>query len=350
MKYLAILFTWLMWSMAIWGQSAQDTTAYCRYIEESSQAQGATLRAPVATAGVTPAQGTPPQLFLGLTDSVNHIREGSLTIAIGKKQCQLYKDSITVQERITFDMQALELDALRYKLTLINAAIAENDTLIAANTKILEAHNIPKQSIYLLSKQKLALETERQTTRVALANIFVPPLSTESLTELADAEFATNVETQKAQDKLLKLNNWDFQVTAGVEKPLLPFAVPTGSPYAGFTVTYNLGSHTASQHYNKSEEAYGDWKQAQVGDVMQSIQVYHKIVSDLVAVQSEELRRLKVERQKIADTSTAISGSDTSLALIFRNQLNADSLALNVQLRDTTYRLDKLNQYLRDNF
>lgn len=349
MKYIAFWFLWMLAAYATWGQSSADVQSYCNYVEEQGKAQSLALAAPNITAGITPNQGLKPQLFLGLTDSVNNIRKGKLTMEVARKNCDLYKDSVTVQERITYDMQSLERDALDHKLALINDAIKQSDALIEQNARILDAHNIPLQSIYGLQKERLVLEEARQQTSVALAQIYLPALSTESLTELADIQFQSSVANQKSTFDLAKLNLWDLSGQVGAECPLSPVLAP-GTPYVGVTFTYNLGSVAAKRHYAAALDAFGDWKQAQVGDVMQSVQAFHVTVGKAADAQYSELNRLRTARRTIEDNLGVARNSDTIAALIFRNQLEADALALDVQIKDTEFRLAALNQYQRGNF
>jgi hypothetical protein len=59
---------------------------------------------------------------------------------------------------------------------------------------------------------------------------------------------------------------------------------------------------------------------------------------------------LQRENTQIGETLAKIGDSDTSTALVFRNQLTADQIALRVQIEDTEYRLAGLKQYLANNF
>lgn len=348
MRTLLTLATLFILGSPLYAQQT-DQNSYCKFVEESAKATGVALESPTAVTGLTPNQGIAPQVILGLETSVNSIRKGRLTVEVARKNCELYRDSTTVQQRITYDMPALNQDALLHRLTLITRASVELDSLIAENERILAAGNIPRQSVYLLEKQRLTLELDKQSTEVALAQIYVPHLSVEPLTELAAAEAQANTANQDAQLKLTRLSNWDLNLQGGTEKPLQPFNTsPRG--YAGFTLVYSLGSASASRHDIAAITAFDDWQRAQIGGVIQSIQVFHGIVNELIAVQTAELARLRSEESKIDESQAAISTSDTSTARAFRNQLTADSLILRVQIQDTEFRLARLETYAKDNF
>jgi hypothetical protein len=331
------------------GQSIKDEDSYCNYVEQQARAQAILSESPTATTGITPAEGTVPQQFIGVTDSINNVRKAHEIDAIGIKTCQLYRDSTRVQQRIQYDMPNLEQQALSNKLVLIDMALIETNVLIEQNDKMLAAHNLPRQSVYLLEKQKLALEIERQDTTTAFAAIVVPPMSEDSLTLMARSELESNVGAIAAQNKLAKMGDWDVQGSVGVEKPLMPFMAPV-QPYVGFTATYNLGSHRADKHLDASAVAYGDWKAAQVGDVMQNVKTLHATVLEAIGAQQVALITLQRENTQIGETLAKIGDSDTSTALVFRNQLTADQIALRVQIEDTEYRLAGLKQYLANNF
>ena len=221
--------------------------------------------------------------------------------------------------------------------------------LVSQNEKILEAGNIPRQSIYLLEKQRLALELDKQATATALAQIYVPHLSIEPLAELANEEFASNTENQRAQLQLTRLDNWDVNFQAGGEKPFTPF-LTTPKAYVGVSASYNLGSRAATRHDSAAMESFNQWQRAQVGGVQESVRVFHGVVSDLIAVQTAELSRLLAEQNKIDEARAAIEDCHTSTADTFRNQLMADGLILRVQVGDTEYRLSKLRSYIQENF
>jgi hypothetical protein len=84
--------------------------------------------------------------------------------------------------------------------------------------------------------------------------------------------------------------------------------------------------------------------------VIQSVQAFHGVVMDTLKVQQDELAALGFQASNITDELVSISGSETSTASVFRNQLQADDLVLRVQIRDTEYRIDALREYIRHNF
>jgi len=345
----ALIIAVALFATVAGAQSNQDTSAYCRYVEEQGKAQEIVSVSPVLTSGITPAQGTAPQQFVGVTDSINNIRKGRLDLKIGHEACVQYIDTVTVQERIQYDMLSLDRAALSNRLSLIAQATQAVNALIVDNQKLLDSHNLPKQSVYLLDKQRLALELDRQATAVAVADIYVPELSDASLTNLAEFEYQSAGRSQVSQYRLAKMNEWDVAVSTGIEKPMTPF-LSAASPYAGVTVTYDLGRRAANKHYDASLEAYATWKRAQVGDVIQNVQAQHGVVIKILKVQQDELKALTVQDVKIVDTMASIADSSTTAALVFRNQLRADEFLLRVQILDTTFRVASLQRYLYNNF
>ncbi len=65
---------------------------------------------------------------------------------------------------------------------------------------------------------------------------------------------------------------------------------------------------------------------------------------------AKSIAALLDQDKEIESNLALVAGVDTSAAVGFRNQLMADKLLLGIDIGDTTYRLEKLRAYLRENF
>lgn len=351
MKALAMAVAILIAGTAF-GQT-KDQQNYCTYIEEQAAAQRDLQQLPTLSAGVTPSNGTAPQIVWGVSDSVNSIRKGSLTYSVAKKQCELYTDTTDAQLRIQFDLSNLDAEALNHKLTLISDSISRLDLLIADTRKKVDAQNATWMALYPLEKNRDTLVAQRQQTLAMVALIHVPDrITAEPLSTLIPAVQAENLNVQKAQNKLVKLSGWDISATAGVERPLNPLPAQQGTvtPFLGGTATYSLGSHSANKHLDQSLAAFNAWKLEQQGDLVQGTVILHQLAVATLASDDESLVALQDRMLTLNGRIASMAAMDSDSAITFGNQLKSDRELLVVNQRDLEFRIARLREYISKNF
>ncbi len=74
-------------------------------------------------------------------------------------------------------------------------------------------------------------------------------------------------------------------------------------------------------------------------------------VVDGISVQDSRLKALQEEQKQIESNLKLVNASaETTAALDFRNQLTTAQLLLEIEIGDASFRLDRLREFLRDNF
>ena len=73
-------------------------------------------------------------------------------------------------------------------------------------------------------------------------------------------------------------------------------------------------------------------------------------VEQTIAVQQERIKSLQRESAEIEKNLKQMGDVETSAALDFRNQLTSTQLLLQIETGDATYRLDRLREFLNNNF
>lgn len=69
----------------------QGTADFCRYTQEQGAAMRDFLRTPGAEIGpIQPSTGTPPQMVVGVTESVSSLWKAHLTMKVADTTCKLY--------------------------------------------------------------------------------------------------------------------------------------------------------------------------------------------------------------------------------------------------------------------
>ena len=167
--------------------------------------------------------------------------------------------------------------------------------------------------------------------------------------ELIGEKIAADAAAQKAVGKLSKLSDWDLSYEGGIHHQIQN-PTSTVSPYAMATLTFNLGSHAADKHTDRSVDAYIEWKKSQENDAVVQSQILQKQIEDTITLNEDQLKVLLEQDKALQTDLTALGDIDTSTAIGFRNQLTGDRLILQVDIQDMQYRLTVLRQYLIDNF
>jgi hypothetical protein len=331
-------------------QNVSDQLAYCSYVMEQAQAQRDLLRTPVAAAGITqPETGLPVQFVGGASLGLSAFRKAGLTMAVARKNCELYKTTTAAQQDLQYAISNLEREALRNRLALIDEASKSLDTLMEETAKMVEAQNATRLMFFNLQTTKIRLEADRSDAQSKISAIYIPPLSEKPLKELVAQKQNSETSEQKALDRLNRQNSWDVALSVGVHQQLNPVAYGP-QPYGAVSVNYNLGSHWINNHLDHAVEAYGEWKRVQEGEVARNSEVLRQQIVDSIAVLEPKLKSLREESGQIQKNLQIIGDPSTSAALDFRNQLAATQLLLRIETDDATFRIGQMREYLEKNY
>ena len=327
-----------------------DQQAYCTYVMEQAQAQRDLLRTPMATAGFTqPETGLPMQLVGGATLGLSDYRKAGITMDVARKNCELYKTTTGAQQIIQYALASLEKQALLNRLALIEAASKSLEALMEQTSKMLEAQNATRLTLFTLQTTKIKLEADRTDTGSKIAAIYVPPLSDQPLKELVAQKQSGEEGEQKALDKLSRQNNWDILLTVGAHQQVNPVAYGV-QPYGEVSVNYNFASRTINKHLDRAAEAHDEWKKVQESDVIRQTQVLRQQLMDCVGVQEAKLASFQEQSKLLEKNLQVVAEPDTSAAFDFHNQLAATQLLLQIEIADASFRIDRLREYLTKNY
>jgi hypothetical protein len=331
-------------------QNPTDQLAYCSYVIEQAEAQRDLLRTPVAFGGFTqPETGLPMQVVGGASLGLSAFRKAGLTMAVARKNCELYKASTAAAQDVQYAISSLERDALRNRLTLIDRAAQSLGALMDKTSRMVEAQNATRLMLFNLRTTKIKLEADRASTQSKISAIYVPPLSDKPLKELVVQKQKGEASEQKALDKLSRQNNWDVALSVGVHQQVNPVAYGP-QPYGAVSVNYNLSSRWINQHLDRTVDSYNEWKKVEEGDVIRNSEILRQQLSDGITVQEARLKSLQEQNAVIDKDLSAIGEPDTSAAFDFHNQLIATQLLLQVETDDATFRLNRLHEYLAKNY
>jgi hypothetical protein len=328
----------------------KDQQTYCKYLTEQAAAQRELLITPDAVAGITqPNTGLPMQAVWGVSGSLSSVRKGVLTMDAARKNCDLYSATTSTQQDIQYALPSLEKQALQHRLELIQQASESLDTLTASTTKMLDTQNITRPMAFTLQTTRIKLDADRADTQTKVASIYAPQLSGRPLKELVAEKQGREVNEQKALDKLNRQNDWDVALSVGEHQQIDPWIDSRGA-YGEISISYNLASHAINKHLDHAANAYDDWKKVQEGDVIRNAEILKQQVVDGISVQDSRLKALQQEQKQIESNLQLVVSAETTAALDFRNQLTTAQLLLNIEIGDSTFRLDRLRDFLRRNF
>jgi vacuolar-type H+-ATPase subunit H len=337
-------------SCTAWAADLTDQVAYCSYVIEQAQAQRDLLRTPVAAGGMTqPETGLPLQLVGGASLGLSDFRKAGLTMAVARKNCELYKATTAAQQDVQYALSSLEKEALRNRLSLIDQASKSLDELLEKASQMVEAQTATRPMLFSLQTTKIKLETDRADTESKIAAIYVPPLSGKPLKQLVADKQNGEVSQQRALDRLNRQNSWDVALSVGVHQQVNPVAYGA-QPYGAVSVNYNLASHAINKHLDHAADSYSEWKKLQEGDVIRNTEVLRQQLLDSIVVQEAKLKSLQAESGQIDKNLQTVANPDTSAALDFHNQLSAAQLLLQIETEDASFRTGRLREYLEKNY
>lgn len=327
-----------------------ERQAYCSYVMEQADAQRDLLRTPVGTAGFTqPETGLPMQFVTGATLGLSDFRKGGLTVDAARKNCELYKTTTSAQQKIQYSIPSLERDALQNRLALIEQASKSLDALMKNTAEMVNAQNATKVMLFSLQTTEIKLNADLADTRLKIAALRSPTISEEPLKQLVAEKQQNELEEQKALDRISRQNSWDVALSVGAHQQVNPVAQGT-QPYGAVSITYNFAGRSIDKHLDRAETAYGDWKNAQDGDVVRNMEILRRQLLDDISVQQNKLDSLQQEGKQIEANLQAVANPDTSAALDFKNQLSAAQLLLQIEIGDANYRIGQLQDFLRTNY
>jgi hypothetical protein len=331
-------------------QNQADSLAYCSYVMEQAEAQSDLLRTPIAFGGFTqPETGLPLQVLGGASLGLSAFRKAGLTMAVARKNCELYKATTAAEQHVQYAISNLEREALRNRLTLIDQASQSLAALMQKTSRMVDVQNATRVMLFNLQSTRIKLEADRADTASKISTIYVPPLIDKPLKELVAQKQDGEAGEQKAIDKLTRQNNWDVALSVGVHQQVNPVAYGP-QPYGAVSVNYNLSSHWINKHLDRTLDSYNDWKKVQEGDVVRNSEVLKQQLVDGIAVQEAKLKSLQEESEGIDKNLRFIGQPDTSAALDFFNQLTAAQLLLQIETGDARFRLDRWHEYLAKNY
>ena len=336
--------------LAIAQAPGSDGQAYCAYLTEQAQAQSDLLRTPNGLASFTqPDTGLPTQLVAGASLSLSNLKRAGIAVDAARKNCDLYTAATGVQQALQYALPGIEKEALTNRLELIARASKSVDDLSGQTTKMVDAQNMTRPMLLELQMTQIKLEADRADTQSKISAIYVPSLPAQPLkTQVADKQ-ATDVAEQQALDKLARQNNWDVALTVGAHQQVNPYASGI-EPYGEITASYNFASRAIDRHLDRSVDAYADWKKVQEGDAARGMEVLRTQVVENITAQQSRLDALQLESQQIETSLQQVATPDTSAAFEFRNQLSTTQVLLRIELGDSTFRLDRLKDFLARNY
>lgn len=341
----------LVCALPLVAQAQTDASAYCAYVTEQAKAQSDLLRTPAGVAGLAQQEtGLPAQVVAGATLSLSNVRKAGLTLDAARKNCDLYRASTEMQQRLQYAVPALEKEALEHRLVLIDQASASLNTLIAETGKMVAAQNMTRPMLWSLQTNTIKLDADRADTEAKIAALYVPPgLSNTPLkAELAAKEFG-DVSEQRAQAKLAEQSNWDVALTVGAHQQIDPVEANVG-PYGQITASYNFASRAIDRHLDRSVEAYAQWDKVKEGDAERGAEELRLQLQAAVQAQTDRLASLQQQTEEVTKNLQVVADADTSAALDYRNQLQSSNILLSIEVGDATFRLARLKEFIAVNF
>lgn len=354
-KFLITLALVSGFALPALAQNEQADAAFCKYTAEQGMAQRDLLRTPALAIGpIAPSTGTSPQFVFGVTNSLSNDRKAGLTMQVAKQTCGLYKATTEAQMHLLYALPGIEKDVLANRLRLIDDATAKLDALIAENMKLVQAQNLTMPAVYMFTGTKIRLDESRTTALTGIASPYVPKLSDVPIRELVADKLSHEDATMKATVKLDKTSVWDVQLSAGAHRRL-PSNIPdpqtnSWGGYGAFSLTYSFGHKAVSSHYDKSVEAYNEWRKTQFDDVSSQAALLERQMRDTTTAQKTQLQAMLVHDADLTQQLKMLEGVDTNNAIGFRNQILADQIMLRVNIEDEKFCIARFEQFIQDNF
>jgi hypothetical protein len=246
-------------------------------------------------------------------------------------------------------LSSLEKEALRNRLTLIDQASKSLDALMDKTSKMVEARNATNLMLFSLQTTKIKLDADRADTQSKIIALYTPPLGAKPLKEQIAEKQISEANEQRSLDRLSRQNNWNVALSVGVHQQVNPIAFGA-QPYGAVSLNYNFASWAINKHLDRAVEAHDEWKKVQESDVVRSMDVLRQQLMESVSVQEARLKSVQEESRQIDRNLQLVVNPDTSAAFDFHNQLTAAQLLLQIETGDATFRIDRLREYLAENY
>jgi hypothetical protein len=329
-----------------------EQNAYCAYVAQEAMAQRNLLRVPNAVGGVVKSNtGTQPQVYWGISDSLANYNKGNLAMKAARKNCDAYRATTGATLEIQYALHRLERNALLHRMELLQQAVEQLDLIVNRNLKLVEVQNVTRPMVYSVQAVRARLVADRMSTGLKAALLYVPETGSDvPLKQLVVEKQRLDAEAQKSNAALIRLNSWDVKLEGGGRQRLTPIFQNPVEPYGEVSFTYNFGSHSNNSHLEKATAAYTDWKRVQDGEVAHNARVLEQQIQQSISIQQAALRALQEQEKEIDSNLQRLVGVDTSAALAFGSQLGAEKAVLQVDIKDVTFRLQALQDYLKHNF
>jgi hypothetical protein len=101
---------------------------------------------------------------------------------------------------------------------------------------------------------------------------------------------------------------------------------------------------------DQAADAYAAWKKVQEGDVTRNAAILRQQLSAGISVQASRLKSLEDQQQQVESNLQLVANADTTAALDFRNQLTSAQLLLGIEIGDVSFRLERIQDFLRSNY
>lgn len=352
MKTLLATILLLFAATAALADTTKDQEAYCAYVTQTAEAQKIFLRSPSLSAGLSqePISTGVPQLYSGVTNSLSSDRKASLVMKAAGKDCELYRVSIELMQRVQFALPLLERGTLQARIKADDEALAQLDALLDVTQKQVEVQNSTSIEIASLRSAKARIEIDRSSTSLMLASQYVPEAANTPLRDLLAQKAALEIEKQKADNKVAKQDNWDVALTAGIHHDVATTFARKPEGYGGFHITYNFGAHKRDLALDSAAEKYGEYKEQQQSDSAFLSSILRQRITESITVQEKAQAELQDNLSRLDALFQSVSAPETHVQLAFNHDLVAQRLVLVVELATTQARLQGLKQYLVDNF
>lgn len=344
------LFIGLLLVPTLYAQN-KDQQTYCAYIESQAQSQALLDKYPNLSGGaIQPSTGTPPQMYVGLSESLSGLRKASALKQQSSSDCQLYIAEGTAQIQIQYVPVLLDRENLQDRLHQIDHAIEQLDNTYVQLDSIVRAQNATEFNLYTIQAAKSKLLMDRQVIYVQFSSLSTPDLSNLPIKVLITRKLESETNKALAVEKLERLDNWDILLEGGVRQQLKPFQTGRPGQYVTATFKWNIGSKKRERIIESTSINYELWKTNQQNDVVQQAILLHDRLQASLSANEIQLAQLKQEYQHIDSKFVSMNELDTKEAITFTTQLKVDAISMNIEISSCAFRIAQLKQFLQDNF
>jgi hypothetical protein len=326
-----------------------DVEAYCRYITEKNQAKTQALIAPDA---IVRAQNSNNDTLLqnnlvsGLSKDLVDFSKAKEIRRLIHDECQYYQLSQEAKIYIQYAIPRVRSQALSYKLELIQTAKHKIQRVLRTISQRIEHHHDTLQHYHQMDLMLQRLINEERDIHIQLALERAPQMHQLKIKDLLAKIGAAEHQRQKTKNQLAKHYNWSLQVQVGAQQQYedYPESKHTVQPYAGLFVRYNLGSMLSNKTMNKSLESYSDWKNKQINGIQNQLIELMRSVTMLRQAEQQRLDSLNSSYRQYSSLSQKVNVLDSTKAAHFGQQIEADSLFMQIEINYIKHLLALLDE------